>query len=592
MEASRPAPPAPETSRATSLQTDLLLPLGLGVLVVVAAVGFSVALGARLGAPILPITVVSAVVFTAALLAVASVLLRRTTAGPLADLREALQEVEVGNYDARLEPPGVRELDEVAEGFNRMATIVGHQRDRLKALAATDPLTGLANHRHFHERLRSELLRAERGGGAVAVVALDIDHFKRVNDLHGHGQGDEALKAAAESLRNSVRESDLVARLGGDDFMMLLPGADGGYAREVADRAREALLRRSPAFGSVSAGFACFPAHANADTSLEELALSALSVAKSEGGNQTRKFDVEQAAKLPTLREQRAQVLGLLERRRPITPVFQPLVELSTGRIAGYEALARFNDDSDRSPDAWFSQASRSGLGARLEAEALRAALECPDRPAGTYLSLNFSPSALASRRVRSVMPRDLSDVVIEVTEHELAAEDANLQASLAGFRQRGARIAVDDAGAGYAGLQQLMRIQPDIIKLDRGLIEQVDVDSAKAALVEFFVGFAQRVGAFVCTEGIETLAELGALVDLGVTYGQGYLLARPAEKWPQLAPDIAKALAVGSLRGHSRPVRVEHVHGPVNRRLGRAGHAVPASRASARAERTAARPG
>ena len=570
MEVPRPAPAGQETPPASSLQVDLLLPVGLGVPLVVAAVGFCVALAVRLGGPILTTTVVASVVFTAALLAVLSVLLRRSTGAPLAELRDALGEVEVGNYDARVEPPGIRELDEVATGFNRMATIVGHQRDRLKSLAATDPLTGLANHRHFHERLRSELLRAERAGGEVAVIALDIDHFKRVNDLHGHARGDETLKALGESLRASVRESDMVARLGGDDFMILLPGADGGYAREVADRAREALLRRCPVLGSISAGFACFPAHANADTSLEELALSALGVAKSEGGNQTRKFDVEQAAKLPTLREQRAQVLALLERRRPITPVFQPLVELATGRIAGYEALSRFNDDSGRPPDAWFNQAARCGLGARLEAEAIRASLECPDRPAGTYLSLNFSPSALASRRVRAVLPRDLSDVVIEVTEHELAAEDGNLQTALAGFRQRGARIAVDDAGAGYAGLQQVMRVQPDIIKLDRGLIEQVDLDSAKAALVEFFVLFAARVGAVVCTEGIETLRELGALIDLNVAYGQGYALARPAERWPQLPPQVAKALATGSLRGHSRTARPEHVTGPVNRRLER----------------------
>ncbi|MDP8943780.1 MAG: sensor domain-containing phosphodiesterase [Actinomycetota bacterium] len=576
MEAPRPAPASERASEATPLHLDLLMPVGLGVLVVVAAVGFAVAVAARAGAPILITTAISAVLFTAALLAVLHVLVRRSLVTPLSELRGALQEVEVGNYDARLEPSGVRETFELGEVFNRMATIVGHQRDRLKALAATDPLTGLANHRHFHERLRAELLRAERGGGAVAVVALDLDHFKAVNDMHGHGRGDEALKSAGEALRNAVRGSDLVARLGGDDFMILLPGADGGYAREVAERAREALLNRSSLVSSVSAGFACFPTHANADTSLEELAISALNVAKKSGGNQTKKFDVDQAATLPTLREQRAQVLALLERRKPITPVFQPLVELATGRIGGYEALARFNDDSGRPPDAWFNQATRCGLGARLEAEAIRAALECPDRPAGTYLSLNFSPSALTSRRVRAVLPRDLSDVVIEITEHELAAEDGSLQASLAGLRQRGARIAVDDAGAGYAGLQQVMHVQPDIIKLDRALIERVDMDSAKAALVEFFVLFAQRVGATVCTEGIETVAELAALVDLNVAYGQGYLLARPAEKWPGVAPDVGKALAVGSLRGHGRLARPEHVTGPVNRRLERGQGAPP----------------
>src|SRR5207244_10020374 len=164
--------------------------------------------------------------------------------------------------------------------------------------------------------------------------------------------------------------------------------------------------------------------------------------------------------------------------------------------------------------------------GPRLEAEAIKVALGIGgSRPDGTYLSLNFSPSAIASSYVRSVLPDDLGDVVVEITEHELASEDGSLEEGLRDLRRRGARIAVDDAGAGYAGLKQVMRVQPDLIKLDRGLIEGVDIDSAKSALIEFFVLFARRVGAGVCTEGIETLEELQSLVQLGVGFGRGYLL-------------------------------------------------------------------
>jgi EAL domain-containing protein (putative c-di-GMP-specific phosphodiesterase class I) len=354
-----------------------------------------------------------------------------------------------------------------------------------------------------------------------------------------------------------------------------------GFAREVANRARAAVQRVSPRelLLSASAGFACHPAHTNGETSIEELAASALSLAKRAGGDETRKYNAEQAANLPSLREQRAEILALLSRPSPITPAFQPIVELSTGRIAGYEALSRF-EGSERGPDAWFGQAGRCGLGPRLEAEAIRAALEFPNRPPGTYLSLNFSPSALASRRVMTVLPRDLSDVVIEITEHELASEDGSLEASLNMMRGRGARIAVDDAGAGYAGLQQVMRVQPDIIKLDRGLIEKVDIDPAKAALVEFFVLFAARTGASVCTEGIETVGELAALVELNVNFGQGFVLGRPAMQWTGIPPQLAKALAVGSLRRHQRPARPAHVLGPVNRRLQRFQQQAAAERA------------
>lgn len=566
-----PKLPAPKAAGVASLHGDVLAPLGLGVLVVVAAVGIVAALMVRIGGPVVASIVVCAPLFTAVLLGVIRGLMSRSAGTPLERLRAALQEIEEGNYDARLEPSGARELHDLAHGFNRMATIVGHQRERLKALAATDLLTGVANHRHFHEQMRAHLKRSEYTRSPVSVVMLDVDHFKRVNELFGHSRGDDALRTVATALSNAVRSTDLVARVGGDDFALLLPGADPGYAREVADRAREAIARVSPRdlLLSASAGFACHPVHTEGDHDLGELAVAALNLAKEAGGDQTRKFDAQQVASLPTLREQRAEILTMLEHRDPITPVFQPIVELSTGTVAGYEALSRFQD-SDRSPDAWFNQAARCGLGARLEAEAIRAALEAPGRPKGTYLSLNFSPSALASRRVRTVLPRDLSDVVIEITEHELAAEDSTLEQSLMALRNRGARIAVDDAGAGYAGLQQVMRVQPDIIKLDRGLIEKVDIDPAKAALVEFFVLFAERVDAKVCTEGIETREELSALVSLNVSYGQGYFLGRPAETWTGLTGEVAKALSVGSLRGHEQVERPPHVLGPVNRRLQR----------------------
>jgi EAL domain-containing protein (putative c-di-GMP-specific phosphodiesterase class I) len=182
---------------------------------------------------------------------------------------------------------------------------------------------------------------------------------------------------------------------------------------------------------------------------------------------------------------------------------------------------------------------------------------------------------------VRSTLPLDLTNYVIEITEHELASEDGALEQGLNELRGRGARIAVDDAGAGYAGLNQVMRVQPDLIKLDRSLIERVHADSAKAALIEFFVLFARRVGAAVCTEGIETFEELTTLIDLGVGYGQGYLLGRPSEPWAELPADLQKKLALGALRSH-REVEPPTPQGPMNRRLNRY-HVVGTGRAARR---------
>ena len=184
-------------------------------------------------------------------------------------------------------------------------------------------------------------------------------------------------------------------------------------------------------------------------------------------------------------------------------------MEIATGRVAGYEALARLAAPYERPPHLWFAQAHRCGLGAVLEACALRAAVAVADRPPGTFLALNVSPAALISPEVEDALPRDLDGIVIELTEHEAFDEDGALELALTGLRVRGARIALDDAGAGYAGLQQLIRVRPDIVKVDRSLVAGIHEDASKLALLEALAFFATTTGAAVCAEGVEELTEL-----------------------------------------------------------------------------------
>jgi EAL domain-containing protein (putative c-di-GMP-specific phosphodiesterase class I) len=243
-------------------------------------------------------------------------------------------------------------------------------------------------------------------------------------------------------------------------------------------------------------------------------------------------------------------VASLLERPDAIVPQFQPIVALTTGRVAGYEALSRFHGVASRPPDVWFAQARACGLGPELEARALMAALSCPDRPTGTFLTLNVSPSALGSRKVASALPDDLSDVILELTEHEVIATSRVLDHALAELRERGARIALDDVGSAYSGLQSVVSVRPDIIKIDRDLTSGVHHDPAKSALIESFVSFAHSTNAAVCAEGIEHLDEALFLADLDVLYGQGYRLARPADPWTAVDPGVAQALLRRSLTG------------------------------------------
>jgi diguanylate cyclase (GGDEF)-like protein/PAS domain S-box-containing protein len=244
---------------------------------------------------------------------------------------------------------------------------------------------------------------------------------------------------------------------------------------------------------------------------------------------------------VPSQRARRRAVERVLRDRTLLSIVTQPIVDLATGRPVAWEALARFAAEPRQGPDVWFAQAREAGQGPLLEALALRAALAAPGRPRGARLSVNLSPSALVAEPVLAELPLDLAGLIVEVTEHELAKDVGELPAALRRLRDRGALIAVDDAGTGYAGLEHLLELTPDVIKLDRALVTGVDEDGDRAALVEAFVAFARRTGAQLCAEGIETPTQLQVLADLDVGWGQGWCLARPAPGWPDVGAEARR---------------------------------------------------
>jgi len=428
---------------------------------------------------------------------------------------------------------------------------LSRQRADLEALAASDPLTGLGNYRAFQERLAGAVAAATASDTTVSVVVLDLDHFKALNDTFGHAEGDRVLQATATTLARTVGESGFVARIGGEEFAILLPGVGDPAAATVAERCRGALsgLALSGPALRCSAGVAAFPAHADGVAQLLHAADGALYWAKRAGRNRVRVFDPRHVVAL-SLHEQRREVEALLATPAVIAPVFQPVMEVATGRVAGFEALARFAAPYARPPHLWFAQAHRCGLGPALEALAIRAALAVPDRPPGTFLALNVSPAALLSPEVKRALPLDLDGIAIELTEHEAFDEDGTLELELALLRERGARIALDDAGAGYAGLQQLIRLRPDIVKVDRSLVAGIHEDASKLALLEALARFASTTGAAVCAEGVEELAELRALAGFDVTYAQGFAVARPAPAWPGIPVAVAAQSASAGAHG------------------------------------------
>ena len=244
-------------------------------------------------------------------------------------------------------------------------------------------------------------------------------------------------------------------------------------------------------------------------------------------------LDRREAAERRREQQQRERIARIDEvlRRHAFSMVFQPIAALATGEVVGAEALARFTAEPKRPPNEWFDDATAVGRGRDLELGAVQAALAGLDQlPQDVFLALNISPETAISRELADVLRHAPPErIVVELTEHTRVDDYASLLAGLQPLRDGGFRIAVDDAGAGYAGLRHVLQLNPDMLKLDIDLIRDIDVDPVKRALSAALVTFALETGAAIIAEGIETSTELATLSGLGVKWGQGYHLARPA---------------------------------------------------------------
>lgn len=219
-------------------------------------------------------------------------------------------------------------------------------------------------------------------------------------------------------------------------------------------------------------------------------------------------------------------------RERWFTMLLQPIFELGESRPAGFEALCRFAVEPYRSPDKWFAEAETVGLGVVLELAAMAEALRAlPLLPPDVYLSVNAAPATVMSGRLAEVFAgQPLERIVLEITEHAVVEDWEALVEETRCWQFRGVKLAIDDAGAGYSGLQHIVRLRPDVIKLDMSLTSGIDTDPGKRSLVAAMVHFARETGAAIVAEGIETAAELSVLAQLGVQRGQGWLLGKPLD--------------------------------------------------------------
>ncbi|BDC50593.1 hypothetical protein F183_A29090 [Bryobacterales bacterium F-183] len=450
----------------------------------------------------------------------------------------------------------------------------------LTRLASTDSLTGLSNRATFSSRLTACAKSAGAAGERLAVLFIDLDRFKEVNDVRGHDAGDLVLREVARRLASNLPEHAELARWGGDEFVVMAPRVkDETEAIEIANRLRSALWLPIPlAAEEVSidgtVGIAMFPKHGRSDDDLIRAADVAMYSAKQEGRNRVRMFEQSLADDLAS-RHIVAQALRDAVSSGQLSLHFQPIVSTLTGRCETMEALLRWHhpDLGLIAPLDFIPMAERSGdivgIGRWALVEACRAAAQWSGVPSPPAVAVNISAVQVLSGTLfddvefalrESKLPP--SRLHLELTESLFAGDHQRISPAIEGLRRRGIRISIDDFGTGFSSLSYLQDLPVDTIKIDRTFINRMNRDSH--AIVQAIVMVGRALSFEVIAEGVESENQWKELQALGVTQFQGYIVSRPipGERVPNwLAASVQANRDLASLSERVRSGAPSGVH-------------------------------
>jgi diguanylate cyclase (GGDEF)-like protein/PAS domain S-box-containing protein len=431
--------------------------------------------------------------------------------------------------------------------------------ERLEELAATDPLTGLRNRRDFDRMLRTVPRES------FAVLAIDVDNLKRVNDEFGHAAGDVLLRSIATTLSVLVRGWDTLARLGGDEFAVLLPGAGPQEAAHIAERMRVAMHGVPSLAARVSVGWASGPAGIDPRT-VWSAADQHLYAAKRAGRDRVLGGEVPDGEPALAWGASQDEVLGEVLRGGPLIAVYQPIVDLGDGHVIGYEALARpAHFAPTDSVDALFRAARKAGSIRDLDWLCRRAAVRgVSELPRDVMLFMNLSAIALLDPLHDADQLLLLlrwarwpaAQTVLELGAHEPIANVGRLREVVAEYRREGLRFACDNAGVQYSTPEILAAVQPEFLRIDRSLTMTASGGAARAA-IDAALTFARSTGAVVIAEGVENQFVADQMQALGISFGQGFGLGKPAR-----AHSLAGSASEWAAQAALRPLRPRDVTG------------------------------
>lgn len=476
--------------------------------------------------------------------------------------------VRIGHAVSRIDPERPRsqplpmprghaddELGYVVARFNETLTLLDREHGELRRMATRCALTGLANRALVIDRIGHAIHLAGRSNGRLAVLYVDLDRFKRINDSLGHTVGDALLCRVAERLSETVRRSDTVGRLGGDEFMVVLERvADSDEAAVVAGRLLDALagltlVEEHRVHIDASIGIALYPDDGTDEQGLMRMADAAMQVAKTDGGGRfvfyTRDMTDRAMARLrmeACLRDAALQ--------RGFELAYQPKIDAISGRLTGFEALIRWRHEGVMIPPMEFIPvAEDTGLiidiGAWVLDEACRTAARWALDHGPVPVAVNVSARQLADATFAELVENTLRRhgtrpelLEIEITETVIMKDVRNHLPTLNRLRSLGVRIAIDDFGTGYSSLAYLRQLPVDVLKIDRSFVTDLPHAPDIASTV---IGLAQRLFLATVAEGVETVEQQRWLAEAGCNCLQGYLISRP------LSADAAEAMVMGA---------------------------------------------
>lgn len=426
-------------------------------------------------------------------------------------------------------------------------SIIKSAEQKIFDMAYYDELTGLANRGHFRQQLVEQIKHADRNKQKLAVIYIDLDGFKEINDSLGHDVGDLYLQEFSRKLKKQVREEDFIARLGGDEFCMII--SDINDAMESINTAERCLELRQQGIQlehqlvspQMSIGIAIYPQDGKDVETLLRASDAAMYSAKSKGKHCFTFYD----RKMTQDAAQRLKIEGDLHRalaNNEFYLVYQPKIHMNDGSMSGVEALLRWNHP-DRGlvpPDEFISTAERIGLideiGDWVMSTACRQMLEWKDQGLNLNMAINVSPRHFSSinfiEQVMQAKERynlQAGELEIEITE-SMSRDPSHHIRVCKELHQHGVKVAIDDFGTGYSSLSVLKQLEVDTLKVDRSFIQQLPWDEASSMMVKAIIKMAKGLGFDIVAEGVETQEQADFLQKLGCAYVQGYYYSRPVE--------------------------------------------------------------